>query len=198
MFTPLKNEAIRCYRLLNEISLSFGLIEGETLETRLRYLDELLSDPNRGPLGSEPSDTRDTEELGRAFERGDPTKSNEAHPDIVAAGGSPPPDWLQLIPSGTIGHLSRWEFIKGDPDPHPSVPHGHDQGRTFPKLDPYLGWIHVSTTKRGGRLSKNDTRALWNDERFRDFASAALVHFIQENPGYVWRVERPLRLPRRR
>src|SRR5690606_41540207 len=53
-----------------------------------------------------------------------------AHGDILDSdqgGGSPPPNWLEFIPSGPISHLKRWHFIKGDPDPLPSVPHGYGE-----------------------------------------------------------------------
>lgn len=200
MRIPLKPEAVRSFRLLTELSLMLGVIDEEKLEDRMAYLSELLGNPGNGP--SNPFGTggggRD-EEPRRAS--GEEAPGEEAHGDILKGhqvGGPPPPDWFQLIPRGAIGHLQKWHFIKGDPDPLPSVPHGHDEGRSFPKLDPYLGWIHASTRQTAGRLSQDDTRALWNDEGFRDFASAALIHFAQENPNYTWRVSYPMRLPRRR
>jgi hypothetical protein len=195
---PMHPEAIRCFRILNELSFMLEVIDFEVYEERLRYLAELLADPSGGVSGSgAPGDDGSGESL--AAGSGGTVGTDAAHQELLdSLAGETPPDWLRFIPAGPLSHLSRWHFIKGDPDPHPSVPHGHDQGRSFPKLDPYLGWIHVSTTRTGGRLSKDDTRALWSDRRFRDFASAALVHFAQENPNYVWRVPRPLRLPRLR
>ncbi len=199
MLVPLKPEGVRSFRLLTELSLVLGVIDEETFSDRMDYLNELLGNPGNGPSGPSGGGS------GRDEERRAPGEAASddapAHGDILDSGqggGSPPPDWLQFIPGGAIGHLQRWHFIKGDPDPLPSVPHGHDEGRSFPKLDPYLGWIHASTSKTSGRLSQDDTRALWNDERFRDFASAALIHFVQENPNYTWRVPYPMRLPRRR
>jgi hypothetical protein len=198
MTTPLVPEAVRCYRMLTELSLMLSVIDWETYEERLQYLDELLGDPGNGAQGAngdpdgDAGDARE-EPRGAAPEGGGAV----AHPELIGR-GEPPPDWLQFIPGGAIGHLRRWHFHKYDPDPHPSVPHGHDEGKPFPKLDSYLGWIYASTTNKNGRLSKNDTRALWNDQRFRDFSTAALVHFAQGNPRYVWRVDYPMRLPRRR
>lgn len=197
MFVPLRPEGVRAFRILNEISLAFDVIDFETFVEREEYLRELLGDPGTGGTpggGDAPSPPPEPERPPETQEE----VAGTAHPGLGARGGSEGDDWLQFIPGGPIAYLHRWQFIVGDPDPHPSVPHGHDNGRPFPKLDPYLGWIHVSTTKTGGRLSKDDTRALWNDERFRDFASAALVHFVRENPSYRWRVDNPLRIPRRR
>lgn len=190
-------EAIRCYRLLNELSVELGITDEHTWAERASYLQLLVGDFSTsedtvvdGPQG--------LDERSRGVREADALQAHREMLCGVAEPGTIIPDWIQFIPSGSIGHLRRWHFIKGDPDPHPSVPHGHDGGRTFPKLDPFLGWIHNSTTKLGGRLSRNDTRSLWNDGRFRDFASAALIHFAQENPQYLWRVPVPTRIPRRR
>lgn len=198
MFIPFEGEAVRCFRLLTDISLALGVIDWDTFEERHGYLDELLGEPDNQPYGGGQGRGGDVEVAPEGVHRAD--GEAWAHPNIIdkVVATTAMPDWIRFIPSGGIGHLKRWHFIKGDPDPLPSVPHGHDEGRPFPKLDPYLGHIHTSTASKGGRLSKDDTRALWNDGRFRDFASAALVHFVRENPRHVWRVDSPLRIPRRR
>lgn len=197
MSVRMKPEAVRCFRLLSELSLVLGVVDEDVFRDRMDYLHELLRNPG-GALGGGADAAG---EVDAPHEGASPNASDgEAHADILAGargGAAAPPEWIHLIPGGAIAHLKRWHFIKGDPDPMPSVPHGHDEGRPFPKLDPYLGWIHASTTTTSGRLSHDDTRALWNDDRFRDFASAALLHFAQENPHYVWRVPYPMRLPRR-
>ena len=196
MLVPMKPEAIRSFRLFTELSMAFGVIDKQTFEERMKHLGELLGGSD-GPTAKDKA-AKIQETRGELVEG---AGEEHAHRELLngeAEKGGSPPDWLQLIPAGSIAHLARWQFVKGDPDPHPSVPHGHDNGKTFPKLDPYLGWIHASTTKKCGRLSRDDTRALWNDARFRDFASAALLHFIRENPSYVWRVPHPKRLPRHR
>ena len=196
MRVHLKQEGVRSFRLLSELSLVLGVIAEETFLERIDYLHELLGDPGNRSGGASGDGVRSKEEGPTTNEA---ALSENAHGDILKqdSAGSPT-GWLQFIPGGVISHLQRWRFIKGDPDPMPSVPHGHDEGRSFPKLDPYLGYIHASTTQIAERLSQDDTRALWNDDRFRDFASAALIHFVQENPSYTWRVPFPMRLPRRR
>lgn len=190
------------FRLLNEFSRGFGVIDFDVFAVRQAYLAELYAPLERSgglsAAGRLAERAEREEREGEASEAGaSQADMRAAHPEL-AADGSDGPDWTEFMPGGPIAHLKRWHFIVGDPDPHPSVPHGHRDLKPFPKLDPYLGWIHVSTTATGGRLSKDDTRALWNDQRFRDFAAAALTHFVLKNPAYVWRVVNPLRLPRRR
>lgn len=201
----LSGEGRRCYRLLAEMSYGFGVIDFHVYTLRIDYLDELCGDPDPGaPDSSTDVESGDTDGSdddppdSAPPGRGGANAAALAHPELRRGRKSTPPRWLLFIPSGRIAHLSQWGFHKYDQDPFPSVPHGHGRGRRFPKLDPYLGWIHASTKRKSSRLSKKDTRALWNDEKFRDLASAALVHFIQEHPTWNWRVDNPRRLPRRR
>lgn len=198
MIVSMTPVAVRSFGILSGLSLLLGVIDSDMFEARIAYLSELLGDPGSGPVGAGVSGTETDSAMDSPYD----DSADEMHSEIIkrfASGtGERPPEWILFVPSGPIAHLSHWKFIKGDPDPHPSVPHGHDQASPFPKLDPYLGWIHASTKRISGRLARDDTRALWNDDRFRHFASAALVHFAQEHPNYVWRVSDPLRLPRRR
>ena len=192
----------RAFRFLNELSLGFGVIDLDLFAAREAYLADLYARLDRSSaLPADRLEEKRAERGEREGEAGEAATSRsnipEGHPDI-RRDGNKGPDWVEFMPGGPIAHLKRWLFIKGDPDPHPAVPHGHRDGKPFPKLDPYLGSIHVSTTETSGRLSKDDTRALWNDQRFRDFAAEALVHFIGKNPKYVWRVANPRRLPRSR
>lgn len=90
-----------------------------------------------------------------------------------------------------------WEFHKGDPDPHPSIPHGHKTHDERRKLDAYLGYTFVGTTQ-DGRIPKSEIIKLWNDNKFRRFADEALKHFITTNPIYKFRVSNPHRLPKKR
>lgn len=103
---------------------------------------------------------------------------------------------MQFIPSVSSG-LGAWEFHKGDADPHPSVPHGHDRANDKRKLDPYLGYISF-LGRQTGRVKRDSTVALWNDRAFRQFAREALEHFMSARPGWRWRVANPMRLPRAR
>lgn len=109
-----------------------------------------------------------------------------------------PEDSLVSFRVRGIAGLDAWHFRVGDPDPLPSVPHGHWQNRPKPKLDPYLGWVYDGTSKVR-RESRASIVQLWNDQKFRTFAAKAINLFIASNPHYGgWRVANPFRLPRRR
>lgn len=93
--------------------------------------------------------------------------------------------------------LSKWFFIIGDPDNFPSVPHGHFDRRSKHKLDPYLGWVYMSS-KQINRLSRKLIIRLWNEDEFRSFAKSAILQFITDNPSFNWRVPHPKKLPKKR
>lgn len=105
--------------------------------------------------------------------------------------------YLCFFPGTTTG-LSAWEFHQYDDDFFPSVPHGHWNGKSQPKLDPYQGWTyHGSEQKR--REPKKNIVALWNDRQFREFAEIAIEYYLTHHPNYNgWRIPNPRRLPRRR
>jgi len=103
---------------------------------------------------------------------------------------------IYFIPS-ISPNLNSWEFHKGDLDPYPSIPHGHGISDSRRKLDPYLGNVYRKSHPHG-RVSRRDIIALWNNLPFRQFAFEAIQHFSQANPKWNWRVENPLRLPKRR
>lgn len=104
---------------------------------------------------------------------------------------------------GYIEFLSRrkglkdWVFHQYDADFHPSIPHGHFQGKSQPKLDSYLGWVYQGS-KQISRLSRDLIIDLWNDEEFRQFAYTSVSWYKEEFRNYNWRVSNPLLLPRRR
>lgn len=93
--------------------------------------------------------------------------------------------------------LKDWVFHQYDPDFHPSIPHGHFQGKSKPKLDSYLGWVYQGS-RQINRLSRALIIELWNDEEFRVFAHISIDWYKREFTSYKWRVNNPLRLPRRR
>jgi len=102
-------------------------------------------------------------------------------------------DYVRFLPSGNTG-LARWQFHLYDDDPFPAVPHGHCKRE---KLDPYLGWVY-ERTRQSSREPRWKIVALWNDRKFREAAFAAIDYYVGHHPYYVWRVENPRRLPRRR
>ena len=103
---------------------------------------------------------------------------------------------LAFIPAHATG-LSTWEFHKGDADPFPSIPHAHQLSDDKRKLDAFLGFIYLRGAP-DGRESRESIVMLWNDNKFRLFASEAIGHFFQQNPHWRWRVPFPFRLPRDR
>ena len=107
------------------------------------------------------------------------------------------PDFLYLYLGPHTG-LAKWEFRPFDADPYPSVPHGHGEGRDRPKLDPYQGWVY-DRTRQVRREPRKKITALWNDRVFRKFALETIRLHLEHHPYHGdWRVENPLRLPRRR
>ncbi|HCK0618602.1 hypothetical protein CGI93_23430 [Vibrio parahaemolyticus] len=92
--------------------------------------------------------------------------------------------------------LKDWVFHQYDVDFHPSIPHGHFLGRNHPKLDAYLGWVYKGS-KQINRLARSLIIDLWNDPEFRIFSERSIRWYLNEFPNYNWRVNDPLRLPRR-
>ena len=106
-------------------------------------------------------------------------------------------DVISFFIAGISG-LQNWHFHQYDDDYFPSIPHGHWEGRKYPKLDSYLGWVY-----EGSRQIKRERRSLilmlWNDEKFRIFAKTAIEYYLVHHPDYMgWRVSNPLNLPRKR
>lgn len=106
------------------------------------------------------------------------------------------PPVLTLVPAANTG-LHHWKFRQADPDFFPSIPHGHLRSNHRRKLHAYRGWIYQDD-RQIGREQRWKIIALWNDEKFRSFASIAIQYYLVAYPRYVWPVPHPLRLPRRR
>ena len=95
----------------------------------------------------------------------------------------------------------KWEFIIGDPDPNPSVPHGHLVQRKKIKLDAYRGYIYGDNKNLKKRETKEFIASLWNDEKFRCFAHNAINQFLSSQPHFNLRryrsIKNPYKLPRK-
>jgi hypothetical protein len=102
---------------------------------------------------------------------------------------------LKLIVKDVSG-LSRWVFNQYDPDFFPSIPHGRENSGKR-KLDAYLGWIYLNSTQVGREPRKLIT-ALWNNDRFRVFALTSIRWYMASYPLFTWRVQQPLKIPRKR
>ena len=105
---------------------------------------------------------------------------------------------IYFIPGGLN---ERWVFTTGDPDPIPSVPHGHyqNQDNSEPKLNPYTGkaWNSDGSEVRKHRLNRQEMVYLWNDEAFREECRKNLEHFVSNTPRWGdYLPEDYLRFPR--
>lgn len=105
------------------------------------------------------------------------------------------PEYIEFLFMG-------WIFIKGDPDPYPSTPHGHlgSKTRQWPKLNPYNGRVFSAMHQedKSRRLSKKSMSVLWNDESFKDFCRSHLVWYRENFSHYTFPVhkDRILLFPR--
>jgi hypothetical protein len=106
------------------------------------------------------------------------------------------PPVLAFVAAASTG-LHHWQFRQADPDFFPSIPHGHWCSDHRRKLHAYRGWM-CQEDRQIGREPRRKIIALWNDEKFRSFASAAIQYYLATYPRYAWPVLHPLRLPRRR
>jgi hypothetical protein len=106
------------------------------------------------------------------------------------------PPLLRLVVAGDTG-LHQWDFHQYDDDFFPSIPHGHLRQDRMKKLDVYRGWIYRDD-RQVGREPRWKIVALWNDEKFRTFASVAVQYYLITFPRYRWPIAHPQRLPRRR
>lgn len=171
-------ERIATLRHLCEIDSSMykwcsNWLEDEDFEYEILWEDDL--------------DDKDSEVAGNQTDSGD-SSAQSAEDDSI----------LHLyIPKPKTG-LSEWHFHPYDPDFFPSVPHGHWQGKSKPKLDSYLGWVY-NGSKQIRREKRKFIIALWNDQSFRDFALSAIIFYDNTFPHYKgWRVKNQFKLPRKR
>jgi len=175
VMSTLTSDAIRLFKHLTYTQYDFGIIGLNELYERLECLDELM---NVKEATDKQSSLHDSEDGKRGY--------------VI---DSEDQNIIHLIP---LGLKDRWVFTKGDPDPSPSVPHGHknDKNQSWPKLNPYTRWIFDKVNSAQERISVKEQVALWNDKDFRQFCTEHLLWFIDRNPDYQFKVNHPLRLPR--
>jgi hypothetical protein len=195
----LAKEAALTYFELSQVTYYFGLISQTHWIDRLAALRLMCApdDPTRSfanhILQIEEWETADEwPEEDREPQAGSGTDPQESR--IEPQDDFP---WLLKFIPGSATGLSHWIFNIGDPDFFPSIPHGHYQGHKWPKLDAYLGWTYTHS-RQGKREPRQNIIALWNDDKFRDFALRAINWYIGQYPNFQWRVPNPLRLPKKR
>lgn len=192
----LSEEAANLFLGISRFSLSVGITNYETFLARIDHLCHMLPSSNQkknqllGSLHSErwddllswPDDSwprADHSEIDRTkFKRQSP-----ASPGVLL--------FISSIPG-----MNQWEFHKGDPDPYPSVPHGHHCSTHHNRLDPYLGRVYCKSQELK-RVPRDLIIELWNSKKFREFSIEAIEHFRQQNLNWTgWRVANPKRIPR--
>ena len=189
------------YMATSLVALSLGVLSWEHYLLRLQFVrdnvgsDSLQADTVRHILSSQEFEAEEEWSFSERKQTDVDGDSSSGSPDSL-----PPEDdttTLHFI-AENIG-LSNWLFHKGDDDFFPSIPHGHAISGRPRKLDAYRGWIYQKDTKitQVGREPRGKIVALWNDEKFRAFASAAITNYALKFPSYHWRVYNPMRLPRR-
>lgn len=174
---------------LSELSFNLGLIDISEYEERIEVAywlsaeDSSLSDPRE--MNDEESALEKTPDYDY------PVSESVS---IIDAGKTRDSDWqLELIV------LKKWYFTRSDPDPYPSVPHGHlnSATRPWPKLNPYTGRAfkakHQEETSL--RLSKREMRDIWRAETFRNYCRSHIVWYMETHPYFTFRVRHPMRLP---
>ncbi len=194
----LNQVAASVYMGLCRESLYIGLIGMDTFLTRIGALRQMC-DPE-SQTWAYANSLLNSEDWGEdpAWPCSDKMDSKEGK-DLVGRDNKKrtyfdDPEILLFMPASSTG-LQDWEFHKGDPDPQPSVPHGHRYKRDAQKLDPYLGYVY-SKGEQINRIPRESIIKLWNLKKFRDFSLEAIEHYWQQNPHWKWRVAHPMRLPR--
>lgn len=114
--------------------------------------------------------------------------------DYMSGGGedSDQPPYIHFAMS--VGGR-RWDFIVGDPDHWPSIPHGHGWQDPRWKIDPYRGETFFQTRPKR-RIHRRELVAFWNDDKFRGYALGEIDHWAQSHPNWSWRIPQFRRLPR--
>ena len=182
--------AVALYRLLTWSAYEAGELRLSEVGERFDILEALVSDSSAGgdAFGADQGAGREELDDGSAGAVGSGHCGRVGRSDDDL----PPVEFL-------VGGR-KWVFTLGDPDPFPSIPHGHVTRKTnpWPKLDPFRGrcFLGPDQEDRGRRLSKDELRKLWNDGAFRDEALKQVDWWLENRPRWLWRVRDPRRLPR--
>ncbi|MBA5865290.1 MAG: hypothetical protein GDA67_01180 [Nitrospira sp. CR1.3] len=190
------------YLTTSHVSLAYGVLSWDEYLLRLRFLRD-CTDPATVEGRAARDLLRDHEDEGAdEWPAGEPDQAvsgqGPTESKVSISEGHPPfePPVLALVAAEHTG-LHQWEFHQADPDFFPSIPHGHWRSDRKKKFHAYRGWMYHED-RQIGREPRWKIVALWNDEKFRSFASAAIQYYLVTFPGYRWPVPYPLRLPRRR
>lgn len=178
---------MKTFVALTEISYHFGLIGVDEFTERMEILRWLMDESGEIPDPRLVDEESVEEDLKHEYPKSVDKSDSENDNDGI----------MYFIPSV----LSKtWVFTKSDPDSYPSVPHGHleNKNRSWPKLNPYTGRAFAAKHResRKLRLGKDEMKALWRDDKFRDFSRSAVMWYMEEFPFYAFPVRNPLRFPK--
>lgn len=194
--------AAQMYLTTSHVTLACGVLSWDEYLLRLRFIRD-CAEPATLEGRAAREILQDHEDEGEdEWSAGEPEQprpgEGPAESEVSLSEGQPPfePPVLAFIAARSIG-LHQWEFHQADQDFFPSIPHGHWRSDQKKKLHAYRGWMYQGDTQID-REPRWKIVALWNDEKFRSFASAAIQYYLNTFPRYRWPVPYPLRLPRRR
>lgn len=171
-------------QFIARFSFDIGLIGLDEYLERLKVANWVFDDSDNCPDPREPE----------IKFRGELTDNNEQASKGDGAPGQEDNSTIEFV------LLRKWYFTGSDPDPYPSVPHGHlnSAARAWPKLNPYTGRVYCQKHQEDTslRLTKNEMKAVWDDPKFRAFCRSHILWYLEQNPYYQFPVVHPLRLPR--
>lgn len=190
------------YLTTSQVALVCGVLSWDEYLLRLRFVRD-CAEPGTLEARSANDILRQREFEGEdEWPAGEPEQpppdERPSESQVSISNGHAPfdPPILAFIPAASTG-LHQWQFHQSDPDFFPSIPHGHWRSDHRRKLHAYRGWIYQED-KQLGRELRWKIIALWNDDKFRSFAFAAIQYYLVTFPRFEWPVLHPLRLPRRR
>lgn len=189
-------DIVRVLETLAIFHYELGLIGRAEYEERIEIADWLSRD-STGKSIDPRIDAADSEEAPFDNEKPKEYEGEAVEASIRGTPSNPnanDDDWIQFLCLGV------WVFTKSDPDPYPSIPHGHYQSknRAWPKLNPYTGRVFSSKHQEdpSQRLSKSDMKNVWRDEKFRSFCREMIIWYQEQYPHFKFGVRWPRRLPR--
>ena len=189
------------YLTTSHDTLAWGLLSWDEYLLRLRFVRD-CAEPGTIELRAAADILREFEgeddwAAGEPIQPGPGEGPSESEVSISNHPHAPyEPPFLAFVAAASTG-LHHWRFHQADRDFFPSIPHGHWHSDQRRKLHAYRGWVYQED-RQIHREDRWKIVALWNDEKFRSFASAAIQYYVVTFPRYIWPVPHPSRLPRLR
>ena len=195
----LRPEAAVLFFEISRLQFAVGLISECIFLCRVESLHSMCApdDPTAGYIGAAWLTQLSEEKEDEWPDDERPNTGEKEPPEGISTSGaqqrSEDEDPLLFFPTSLPG----WKFNAFDRDFFPSVPHGHLVKDDRRKLDAYLGYVYKGS-RQDYRLHRRAIISLWNEDKFRDLADDTIHWYMAEFPDFRWRVDAPLRLPRKR